>query len=434
MAPQLHSRRPCGRTVFAQASLALLLAVSVSAPGAPVQAAGADNVGGATPAHPSILNDSTDNTSATRDAGETGTCGAFPAAPAADNTRSLWYKYTAAGGGWLTADTRGSSYDTVLEVYTSTVGAPTAAQLVSVACNDDINTKSLRQSQVQLAVSAGVTYYLAVRSYGTSAATGTANFSAAFSATQDLYVALTGDDANLGAADAPFRTVQQAVEAASAAGDAVIHILDAGPYVSTTINKTLKLAGANTTLAALTLSNSALIVAGTSGVSAPAVTVNAGSHAQDGVNLAAAGGTVALAAGTYAETLTLSRAVTVQGPASGPRAIIDPASGAAVQVTAGAGSTLAHVDLQGAATGVLVSGGSGLTLSGLNFASTVTAVSASVPVSATGNYWGDPSGPTHAANPGAAGYPVSDNVTFSPWCSNPAPACTPLRGPLAKLV
>ncbi|MBP7691746.1 MAG: tandem-95 repeat protein [Anaerolineales bacterium] len=247
-------------------------------------------------------------------------------------------------------------------------------------------------------------------------------------------MALTGDDANLGAADAPFRTVQQAVEAASAAGDAVIHILDAGPYVSTTINKTLKLAGANTTLAALTLSNSALIVAGTSGVSAPAVTVNAGSRAQDGVNLAAAGGTVALAAGTYPETLTLSRAVTVQGPASGPRAIIDPASGAAVQVTAGAGSTLAHVDLQGAATGVLVSGGSGLTLSGLNFASTVTAVSASVPVSATGNYWGDPSGPTHAANPGAAGYPVTDNVAFSPWCSNPAPACTPLRGPLAKLV
>lgn len=36
-------------------------------------------------------------------------------------------------------------------------------------------------------------------------------------------------------------------------------------------------------------------------------------------------------------------------------------------------------------------------------------------VSAENNYWGDPSGPSHASNPGGKGVGVSDNVDFYPW-------------------
>jgi len=37
-------------------------------------------------------------------------------------------------------------------------------------------------------------------------------------------------------------------------------------------------------------------------------------------------------------------------------------------------------------------------------------------VDATGNWWGDETGPTHPEkNPGGAGDRVSDNVAFDPW-------------------
>jgi hypothetical protein len=37
---------------------------------------------------------------------------------------------------------------------------------------------------------------------------------------------------------------------------------------------------------------------------------------------------------------------------------------------------------------------------------------------APNNYWGSPSGPRHASNPGGTGWPVGDNVAFSPWLAN----------------
>lgn len=38
-----------------------------------------------------------------------------------------------------------------------------------------------------------------------------------------------------------------------------------------------------------------------------------------------------------------------------------------------------------------------------------------VVVNAVGNWWGDPSGPTHASNPGGSGDAISDDATFTPW-------------------
>ncbi len=38
-----------------------------------------------------------------------------------------------------------------------------------------------------------------------------------------------------------------------------------------------------------------------------------------------------------------------------------------------------------------------------------------VVVNAVGNWWDDPSGPTHVSNPGGSGDIISDDVTFTPW-------------------
>ncbi|MDZ7313674.1 MAG: T9SS type A sorting domain-containing protein, partial [candidate division KSB1 bacterium] len=41
-----------------------------------------------------------------------------------------------------------------------------------------------------------------------------------------------------------------------------------------------------------------------------------------------------------------------------------------------------------------------------------------VVANAPGNWWGDPTGPTHASNPGGSGDVVSDDVDFKPWATD----------------
>jgi len=71
------------------------------------------------------------------------------------NTKSVWWRWQATGGEQLTIDTFGSSYDTVLAVYT---GAG-LGNLNLVAANDD--TESL-QSQVSFVAAPATTYFIAV--------------------------------------------------------------------------------------------------------------------------------------------------------------------------------------------------------------------------------------------------------------------------------
>src|SRR6188508_57304 len=101
------------------------------------------------------FNDSIDTTTATRDAGEIGNCGSFPIT---GSTHSVWYQYAAAADGWMTANTIGSNYDTVLEIF-SGPAAPTFATLTSVSCNDDA-ASGKRQSEVTIPISAGTRYYI----------------------------------------------------------------------------------------------------------------------------------------------------------------------------------------------------------------------------------------------------------------------------------
>lgn len=125
-------------------------------------AAAADNLGSATVLVLPLSNDPTNTTGATRDAGEVGGGPASSSCnfPAAGNTHSVWYRYTASSNGWLQLDTFGSSYDTVLEVF-SGPPVPTFATLTSIACNDD--AAGLRQSVLNAPVAAGTDYYIVVR-------------------------------------------------------------------------------------------------------------------------------------------------------------------------------------------------------------------------------------------------------------------------------
>ena len=85
-------------------------------------------------------------------------CGAFNG----QGSHSVWYDFTPAGNGLLSVDTVGSSYDTVLAVFTGPRGA-----LSLVACNDD--WVGLQSVIANLPVVAGTTYHVAALGYNTAA-------------------------------------------------------------------------------------------------------------------------------------------------------------------------------------------------------------------------------------------------------------------------
>jgi Calcineurin-like phosphoesterase/Bacterial pre-peptidase C-terminal domain len=78
---------------------------------------------------------------------------------------SIWYSWTATAGTPVTITTSGSSFDTLLAVYTGT----SVTALTQIAANDDAS-KTDRTSAVTFAPSAGTTYRIAVDGY--NAATG----------------------------------------------------------------------------------------------------------------------------------------------------------------------------------------------------------------------------------------------------------------------
>ena len=73
----------------------------------------------------------------------------------------MWFKFTTPGGSTsLTVNTFGSSYDTILSVFTGTCPTP----LTQAACNDD--SSGTVQSSVSFTDSVGNTdYYFMVSSY-----------------------------------------------------------------------------------------------------------------------------------------------------------------------------------------------------------------------------------------------------------------------------
>jgi hypothetical protein len=107
------------------------------------------SLGGATGTH------SEDNSTATKEPGEPNHAG---------NTggKSLWYCWTTTNSAPVTFDTLGSSFDTLLAVYTGDV----VSNLSLVVSNDDIAGSTNRQSQVTFTPTPDVTYHIAVDGFG----------------------------------------------------------------------------------------------------------------------------------------------------------------------------------------------------------------------------------------------------------------------------
>lgn len=121
----------------------------------------------------------TANTSiATEEAGEPNRCGTAPTG------HTLWYALSLPATTPVIADTTGSSFDTVLAVYT---GSGVRA-LSLVDCNDDAGGL---QSRVVFTASAGTTYYLQVGGFAGAGGSLVLNLDAALLPPNDLFSAAT---------------------------------------------------------------------------------------------------------------------------------------------------------------------------------------------------------------------------------------------------
>lgn len=105
------------------------------------------------------------NVNATAEPGESAHAGAAA-------TKSAWWSWTSPGGGLVTIDTIGSSFDTVLGVYTGTT-----VSALSVVASDD-QSGGNNTSRVSFTVSSGATYQIAVD--GWAGATGLVKLNIAF--------------------------------------------------------------------------------------------------------------------------------------------------------------------------------------------------------------------------------------------------------------
>src|SRR5438094_461240 len=96
------------------------------------------------------------NVGATKESGE-------PSHAGNAGGRSVWYNWTAPDSGSVTIETVGSSFDTLLAVYTGS----SVSTLTRVASNDDIDYASRNlQSRVTFTAVGGTLYRIAVDGYG----------------------------------------------------------------------------------------------------------------------------------------------------------------------------------------------------------------------------------------------------------------------------
>lgn len=111
-----------------------------------------DNFSNAATLNGTNLTVSGSNVGATKEVGE-------PSHGGSTGGKSVWWKWTAPGGGSVIVQTTGSAFDTVLGAYR---GASLGV-LETLASNDD--SGSMKTSLVGLNVTAGTTYYVAVDGY-----------------------------------------------------------------------------------------------------------------------------------------------------------------------------------------------------------------------------------------------------------------------------
>ena len=89
------------------------------------------------------------------------------ASPCGSGSQSVWFSYTAQQATKLAADTFGSGYDTILDVYegslTSDIQNPGFETLVPLACNDNAGDAS--ESEVVFAATPGTSYVIRITTH-----------------------------------------------------------------------------------------------------------------------------------------------------------------------------------------------------------------------------------------------------------------------------
>src|SRR5581483_785256 len=96
---------------------------------------------------------------------------------------SIWFGWTAPGGGAVTVETAGSGFDTLLGVYTGS----SVSSLTTIASNDDAGG-GLTTSKLTFASSAGATYWIAVDGYNKATGSATLNWSLQSAPPNDAFV------------------------------------------------------------------------------------------------------------------------------------------------------------------------------------------------------------------------------------------------------
>ena len=96
---------------------------------------------------------------------------------------SVWYRWTAPASTPVTIDTIGSSFDTLLGVYTGS----SVSSLTTIAGNDDISD-TIRKSRVSFTPVAGATYQIAVDGWGGATGTITLNWTQSAGNLPDLII------------------------------------------------------------------------------------------------------------------------------------------------------------------------------------------------------------------------------------------------------
>jgi hypothetical protein len=84
--------------------------------------------------------------------------------------KTVWFAYTAASTQYVTFSTVGSTpadYDVAMGLFTGTCG-----NLTIVACNDDVASGTVRQSEITFGVQAGTTYYVHIAEWNGGGPTG----------------------------------------------------------------------------------------------------------------------------------------------------------------------------------------------------------------------------------------------------------------------
>src|SRR6185503_15790605 len=137
------------------------------------------------------ISDTVTNIVASKEPGE-------PKHAGANGGRSVWWKWVASGNGAVTINTTGSTFNTVLAVYTGT----TVSNLTQVAANDDQNAvQGVFTSQVKFTVTAGTEYEIAVD--GKSGSSGVAQLNLSFTVdTQPPVVKITSPKSGTKLSDA----------------------------------------------------------------------------------------------------------------------------------------------------------------------------------------------------------------------------------------